>query len=185
MQSDQTMRYLIVVLLGFLLSSCAVNHYQEAFSMRKDSFTGEQVATMVREYPTAEKVRSSQRTGPYRINIHWSKKGNSNAPILGSMTLVEYQEAVPDLTDTLYVRIDGAVRSLPMSEAKSELLIAGTDSSVRMKKAHFASFEIPVSVQSELIEAKNLVFRFYAGQATYTAPLNKNEMNQLKQMARF
>jgi len=153
--------------------------------MRKDSFTGEQVATMVREYPTVENIRSPMNTRPYHINIHWAKKGSPSSPILASLTVVEYQEAVPDLTDTLYLRIDGAIRSLPMTEAKSELLIAGTDSSVSMKKVHFASFELPANLQSEIVKANDLVFRFYAGQATHTAVLNKNEMNQLKQMARF
>jgi PBP1b-binding outer membrane lipoprotein LpoB len=179
------MRYAIIALLGFLLSACAVKHYQEAFNMRKDSFTGEQVATMVREYPTVEKIRNPMNTRPYRINIHWSKKGSATSPIKASLTIVEYQEAVPDLTDTLYIRADGKIRALPMTEARSELLIAGTDSSVSLKKVHFASFEIPASQQTELAQAQNIVFRFYAGQATYTAPLNINEMKQLKQMIRF
>lgn len=180
------MRYSVLVLLSFLLSACTtVKHYQEAFSKRNDSFTGEQVATMVREYPTVEKIRNPMNTRPYRINVHWSKKGSATSPIKASLTIVEYQEAVPDLTDTLYIRADGKIRALPMTEARSELLIAGTDSSVSLKKVHFASFEVPATLQTELAQAQNIVFRFYAGQATYTALLSNNELKQLKQMIRF
>ena len=66
------LKFIIILFSVFLHFSCTVKHYQEAFNMRKDSFMGEQVATMVREYPTVENIRSPMNTRPYRINIHWS-----------------------------------------------------------------------------------------------------------------